>query len=80
MSYKVWQKDKQTIDKEEIKCYNCTMNKIFNSASKIAFLLMVLAVIGALFLNKINGEQFLILAGMAFSFYFTKSQPITKSE
>lgn len=49
------------------------MNKIFNSASKIAFLLMVIATIGAMFIGKITGEQFLVLAGMAFSYYFTKS-------
>jgi len=48
------------------------MYKIYTSASKIAFLMMVLAVIGAMFLGKITGEQFLVLAGMAFSYYFTK--------
>lgn len=56
------------------------MYKIYTSASKIAFLLMVIAVIGALFLNKITGEQFLVLASMSFSFYFTKSVPESKPD
>lgn len=56
------------------------MNKIFSSASKMAFILMVLATIGAMFTGKIDGKDFLMLAGMAFSFYFTKSTPVTKSE
>ena len=51
------------------------MYKIYTSASKLAFLMMVIAVIGAMFTNKISGEQFLGLAGMAFAFYFTKSTP-----
>ncbi|MFA5232065.1 MAG: hypothetical protein WC410_00055 [Candidatus Paceibacterota bacterium] len=47
------------------------MNEIFKSASKIVFILMAIATIGALFVGKISGEQFLVLAGMAFSFYFS---------
>lgn len=47
------------------------MTEIFKSASKIVFILMAAATIGALFVGKISGEQFLVLAGMAFSFYFS---------
>jgi hypothetical protein len=32
---------------------------------------MALATVGALFVGKITGEQFLVLTGMAFSFYFS---------
>jgi len=32
---------------------------------------MALATVGALFIGKISGDQFLLLAGMAFSFYFS---------
>ncbi len=56
------------------------MSKIFNSASKIVFIMMALGVLGATFLQIITGEQFLQLASMAFVFYFTKSQPTSKAE
>jgi hypothetical protein len=56
------------------------MEKIFNSASKIVFVLMALAVISGLFLGKIEAKDFIMLASMAFTFYFTKSLPATKSE
>lgn len=45
--------------------------EVLKSASKIVFILMALATIGALFDGKISGDQFLLLAGMAFSFYFS---------
>lgn len=47
------------------------MTEIFKSASKIVFILMAVATIGAMFIGKISGDQFLLLAGMAFSFYFS---------
>ena len=46
------------------------MMNILESASKIVFILMALAVVTALFADKITGEQFMMLAGMAFTFYF----------
>lgn len=53
--------------------------EILKSASKIVFILMALATVAALFTEKVTGEQFLILASMAFSFYFSSkgetSQP-----
>ncbi len=52
---------------------------ILRSASKTVFVLMAIATVAALFWGKISGEQFLVLAGMAFSFYFSNkgeaSQP-----
>lgn len=47
------------------------MMKILSSASKVVFVLMALATVAALFTGKVSGEQFLILASMAFSFYFS---------
>ena len=44
---------------------------ILKSASKTVFVLMAIATVAALFLGKVSGEQFLVLAGMAFSFYFS---------
>lgn len=43
---------------------------ILNSASKIVFIMMALGVHGALFTGKITGEQYMVLASMAFTFYF----------
>jgi len=46
------------------------MSEIIKSASKIVFILMTCAVIVGLFSGKITGDQFMLLAGMAFAFYF----------
>lgn len=52
------------------------MQNILASASKIVFILMTLAVIAGLFLNKIDPKDFMILASMAFAFYFAnKGEP-----
>jgi len=45
---------------------------MFKSVSKIVFLLMALAIIVALFLNKIDPKDFIALASMSFVYYFTK--------
>lgn len=51
-------------------------NPIFTSASKIVFILMAVAVIAGLFLNKIDPKDFMVLASMAFAFYFAnKGEP-----
>ncbi len=52
--------------------------EILKSVSKVVFVLMALATIGALFLGKISGDQFLLLAGMAFSFYFSNKGDTTQ--
>lgn len=44
--------------------------EILKSASKIVFIMVAAAVIGALFAGKITGDQFMVLAGMTFTFYF----------
>lgn len=46
------------------------MQNILQSASKIVFLMMAIGVHAALFTGKITGEQYMVLAGMAFTFYF----------
>lgn len=50
--------------------YTFDMQNILASASKIVFILMTLAVIAGLFFNKIDPKDFMILASMAFAFYF----------
>ena len=48
-----------------------TMTNIFESASKIVFIGMAGAVVAGLFTGHITGDQFMVLAGMAFAFYFS---------
>jgi len=47
------------------------MQNIYTSASKIVFILMAVAVIVLTFVGKIDPKDFMTLAGMAFTFYFT---------
>lgn len=46
------------------------MSEIFKSASKIVFILMALAVIGLTAFGLVEPKDFMMLAAMAFSFYF----------
>lgn len=46
------------------------MKNIYSSASKIVFILMAAAVIAGMFYGKVDAKDFMILASMAFSFYF----------
>ncbi len=46
------------------------MSKIYTSASKLVFILMAVAVIVGMFYGKVDAKDFMILASMAFSFYF----------
>jgi hypothetical protein len=52
--------------------------KILNSASKLVFLIMALASVAGLFTRILNAEQFMILASMAFSFYFA-AKPVNSA-
>lgn len=44
--------------------------EILKSASKVVFILMAVATVAGLFMGKIDPKDFMILASMAFSFYF----------
>ena len=44
---------------------------ILESASKIVFILMAIGVIGLTYLGKVDPKDFLTLAAMAFTFYFS---------
>lgn len=46
------------------------MKNIYSSASKLVFIAMTLAVIAGLFTSKIDPKDFMVLASMAFAFYF----------
>ncbi|MFA5272324.1 MAG: hypothetical protein WC412_08345 [Candidatus Omnitrophota bacterium] len=45
--------------------------KILESASKIVFILMAIATVGLTFIRVVEAKDFMILAGMAFTFYFS---------
>lgn len=47
------------------------MSNILASASKIVFIMMAVGVHAALFTGNISGEQYIVLASMAFTFYFS---------
>jgi len=53
--------------------------QIYQSASKIVFILMAVATVIGMFYGKIDAKDFMVLASMAFSFYFANkgenSQP-----
>jgi len=44
--------------------------KILSSASKIVFLLLAASACAGFFLGKLDPKDFMVLSGMAFSFYF----------
>lgn len=54
------------------------MSKIYTSASKIVFILMAVAVIVGLFYGKVDAKDFMVLASMAFSFYFANKGESTE--
>lgn len=47
------------------------MKNIISSASKIVFILMAVASCVAFFLGKLDQNNFMILSGAAFAFYFS---------
>lgn len=47
------------------------MSSILKSASKIVFILMAVAACAGFFLGKLEAKDFMVLSGMAFSFYFS---------
>ena len=47
------------------------MENIYKSASKIVFIIMALGVSAGLFLCKIEPKDYLMLASMCFTFYFS---------
>lgn len=51
---------------------------ILESASKIVFILMAIGVIGLTYLGKVDPKDFLTLAAMAFTFYFSNKGEPTK--
>lgn len=47
------------------------MNKILNSASKIVLILLAVCACIGLFTNKLEAKDFMLLATMTFTYYFS---------
>lgn len=47
------------------------MKNIFESASKIVFIMLALTACAGFFLGMLESKDFMVLAGMAFTFYFS---------
>ena len=47
------------------------MKNLLTSASKIVFILLALTACAGFFLGKLESKDFMVLAGMAFTFYFS---------
>ncbi len=45
--------------------------KIISSASKIVFLFLTITACGGFLFGKLEAKDFMVLAGMAFAFYFS---------
>lgn len=54
------------------------MPKILESASKIVFVLLTLALIGLTAFKIVDAKDFIVLCGMAFTFYFSSKGEISK--
>lgn len=48
------------------------LKNIFSSASKIVFILLALTACVGFFTGRLESKDFMLLAAMAFAFYFTK--------
>jgi len=44
---------------------------ILESASKIVFIMIAIAVIGLTFMKIVEAKDFLVIAGMVFTYYFS---------
>jgi hypothetical protein len=47
------------------------MDKLLTSASKLVFLLMTIALIVLTFSGRVDAKDFVVLASMVFTFYFS---------
>jgi len=53
------------------------MTNILSSASKIVFILLAVSACAGFFLGKLESKDFMVLAGMAFTFYFSNKGETT---
>lgn len=48
--------------------------KILESASKVVFVILALALVLLTFTGKVEAKDFIMLTGMAFTYYFTQAK------
>lgn len=53
------------------------MSNILASASKIVFILMAVSAVGLTVIGKVDPKDFMMLASMAFSFYFANKGEVS---
>jgi hypothetical protein len=53
---------------------------ILQSAAKIVFILMAVAVVALTFTGKVDPKDFMVLASMSFAFYFVTPTPSKTDE
>ena len=53
------------------------MKDVLSSASKLVFIVMALAIVALTAIGVVDSKDFVMLAAMAFSFYFSKQNPTT---
>ena len=54
------------------------MTNVLKSASKIVFLVLTITACAGFFLGKLESQDFMVLASMAFGFYFSFKGDTTK--
>ena len=54
------------------------MNNLLKSASKLVFLVLTISACAGFFLGKLESQDFMVLASMAFGFYFSFKGDTTK--
>ena len=54
------------------------MPKILSSASKIVFVLLAVSACVGFFIGKLEPKDFMVLTGMAFTFYFSQKGEASK--
>lgn len=52
---------------------------ILTSASKIVFILMAISVVALTWVGKVDAKDFIVLASMAFSFYFANKGEVNQN-
>jgi len=53
--------------------------QILQSASKIVFILIAVALVSGLFVGKVDPKDFMVIASMVFTYYFTRKNESTQS-
>lgn len=56
------------------------MLKMFTSASRIVLVIITLTVCAGFLMGKLEAKEFMMLAGMVFAYYFTKTNSNEKSD